>query len=100
MHIKLCLTFNQNIFIFAYRQDDLVNTLLMCLVLAFVLKFIAHTAILNAYLNMMAEIMRFADRQFFSVRYIVHVSILELYIGMVDMYQLLVVLSKVESYSS
>lgn len=39
----------------------------MCVVLAFVLKFIAHTAILNAYLNMMAELMGFADRQFFSV---------------------------------
>ncbi|XP_019851229.1 PREDICTED: sterol O-acyltransferase 1-like [Amphimedon queenslandica] len=48
------------------KQGDLVNTLLMCLVLAFVIKFIAHTAILNAYLNMMAELMGFADRQFFS----------------------------------
>ena len=52
---------------FISRQGDLVNTLLMCLVLAFVIKFIAHTAILNAYLNMMAELMGFADRQFFSV---------------------------------
>lgn len=40
---------------------------MMSLVMALVIMIIAHTAILNAYLNMSAELVRFADRQFFSV---------------------------------
>ena len=72
----------------------------MCVVLAFVLKFIAHTAILNAYLNMMAELMGFADRQFFSVSECVlnkqSSYSLPLLTGMVDMYHIFLLLSKVE----
>ena len=42
---------------------------MMCLVTGFIIKLIAHTAILHGYLNMSAELMRFADHQFSSVRF-------------------------------
>ena len=45
----------------------------MSLVMAFALKILGHTSILNGYLNMSAELTRFADRQFFSVS-ILHIQ--------------------------
>jgi sterol O-acyltransferase len=48
------------------KQADLINTLMLCFVTTFMIKFIAHNAILNAYLTMTGELLRFADKEFFN----------------------------------
>ena len=63
----------------SYRQADLIHLFMMCLVMGFPIKLIGHTAILHGYLNMSAELMRFADHQFFSVCF--HIFLQSSFVG-------------------
>ena len=49
------------------RSHDLVKSFMLCVLATFIVTLIGHTCILHAWMNMWAEIMKFADREFFSV---------------------------------
>lgn len=49
------------------RSGDLLKCYISALLLAFLLLVIIHMSVLHAYVNFASELMRFADRQFYSV---------------------------------
>ena len=49
------------------RFEHLLGSVMLCLVMAFLMMLLIHTTVLHAWANMSAELLRFADKEFYSV---------------------------------
>ena len=49
------------------RFEHLLESVMLCFVMAFLMMLLIHTTVLHAWANMWAELLRFADKEFYSV---------------------------------